>query len=101
MRSPVVPQLFVILEGFIADGTDEVLLVRVYLHVGVVQPTEDRGFEIAQVAGIELHVNRVFPPEMRVKCVPIAKFLRAALRAPIAFGSRTVRGWEVAFFVIG
>lgn len=78
--SPMVPQLFVVLERFITDGANEVLLIGMDLHVSVVQPTQDRCLEVTQLARIQFHVYRVVSPQMCMQRIPGAEVLCATLR---------------------
>lgn len=73
VRSSVVLQLFGILERFGTTVALEITLLRMDQHMRVGQTRPDGRFEIAPVAAVQLHVQLVLAPQMRVQCVPRAE----------------------------
>lgn len=81
MQPTMVLQLLGVLEPFATLRALVVALLGVNLGVRVHQPRVDGRLEAAQLTAVELHVDLMCAPEMRVQAVPIAELCRSALGA--------------------
>lgn len=97
MCASVVLQLLGVLERLVALVTLEVALVRVNAHMRVRQARSDRRLEVALFAAVQLHVDLVLTPQVRVQGVPRA--IRCGRVRTVRTGQATVGG--VTAFVIG
>lgn len=81
MQPTMVLQLLGVLEPFATLRALVVALLGVNFGVRVHQPRVDGRLEAAQLTAVELHVDLMCAPEMRVQAVPIAELCRPALGA--------------------
>lgn len=81
MQATVILQLLGVLKSLATLLALIVSLLRVDLSVGVHETRIDGRLKAAQLAGVQLHVDLVGPPEMRMQTVPIAKVAGLAFRA--------------------